>query len=98
VDAADHGRFPEARAELEKLLTDERLSKVPFLVMGNKVDLDVAASDAELRSSINLMETTGRDADATKLSGVRPIELFMVSLKTRFQVKEAFDWLSACLK
>jgi len=66
--------------------------------MGNKVDLATAASDTDLRAGINLMETTGMDPEATKSTGVRPVELFMVSLKERSNLKEAFDWLSAYLK
>lgn len=76
----------------------EKLADVPFVVMGNKVDMPSAASDTELRAAINLMETTGHDVETTKTTGLRPVELFMVSLKTRENVKESFDWLAACLK
>jgi len=37
VDAADRERFPESQRELNGLLSDDGLSTVPFLVLGNKV-------------------------------------------------------------
>jgi hypothetical protein len=34
---------------MQSLLCDENLSKVPFLVLGNKIDMATAASEEELR-------------------------------------------------
>lgn len=80
------------------LLGSERLASVPFLVLGNKIDVPSSAGDAELRAGIGLMETTGTDPEATKSTGVRPIELFLVSITKKTNIKPAFDWLSAYLK
>merc|ERR1719456_1480714 len=52
VDALDRERFPEAKKELDSLLTDESLQNVPFLVLGNKIDVPTAASEHELRQCL----------------------------------------------
>mmetsp|Transcript_19853 Transcript_19853/g.27473 ORF Transcript_19853/g.27473 Transcript_19853/m.27473 type:complete len:157 (+) Transcript_19853:70-540(+) len=54
VDAADRTRFAEAREELTRLLDEPCLAQVPFAVLGNKIDIAVAASEDELRSAIGL--------------------------------------------
>merc|ERR1711941_29016 len=84
VDAADRTRFNEAREELSGLLDEQALSQVPFVVLGNKIDIPTAASEDELRNALGLYShiTYGRDAKAGQ-SGVRPIELFMVSVVKR---------------
>jgi GTP-binding protein SAR1 len=41
-------RLSEAREELKKLLTLHELATVPFVVLGNKIDLHGALSGDEL--------------------------------------------------
>merc|ERR1712176_1054932 len=73
VDAADRTRFQEAREELHRLLDEPTLADVSFVVLGNKIDIPVAASEDELRHNLQLHQhmTT------------RPVELFMVSVVKR---------------
>lgn len=80
VDANDRARFPEAKRELDSLLTGEELQRVPFVVLGNKIDIPGAASEHELRTTLGLMETTGKEEKVSQDSGVRPLELFMCSV------------------
>lgn len=61
VDAVDRERFPEAKRELDALLISEELSNVPFLVLGNKIDLGRAASEEDLRYQLGLYETFGKE-------------------------------------
>merc|ERR1711998_118487 len=60
IDAADRSRFPEAREELTGLMNEQGLQSVPFVVLGNKIDIPTAASEDELRQALGLMSAYGR--------------------------------------
>merc|ERR1711953_1635481 len=101
VDAADRTRFNEAKEELGGLLDEQALSQVPFVVLGNKIDIPTAASEDELRNALGLYShmTYGREVGkGDKLVSVRPVELFMVSIVKRTGYAEGFRWLSQFLK
>lgn len=81
IDANDKERFPEAKKELDMLLTTDELATTPFLILGNKIDIPGAASEGEIRHAMGLLETSGKEGKVD--SGIRPTEVFMCSIVRR---------------
>lgn len=97
VDAIDRQRFPEAKRELDNLLSSDELRGVPFLVLGNKIDMPSAASEEELKYALGLVDTYGKDVSSQYYEndcGACPIEVYMCSVVRRMGYKDAFQWLS----
>eukprot|EP00262_Sarcandra_glabra_P008447 TRINITY_DN21976_c0_g1_i1.p1 TRINITY_DN21976_c0_g1~~TRINITY_DN21976_c0_g1_i1.p1 ORF type:complete len:193 (+),score=33.35 TRINITY_DN21976_c0_g1_i1:95-673(+) len=95
VDAVDKERFLESKDELDALLSDDSLGHVPFLVLGNKIDIPYAASEEELRYYLGLSNcTTGKEKVNLSGSNVRPLELYMCSIVGKMGFGDSFRWLS----
>lgn len=88
VDTADTLRFPEARAELDEMLRIDELREVPFLILGNKIDMAGAVGEDELRRCLGVMK--GHQG--------RQMEVFMCSVKERAGYGDGFRWLSTYIK
>eukprot|EP00912_Choanoflagellata_sp_UC4_P001714 UC4_evm6s1092 len=54
VDSADRRRLEDCKAELAKLLVEERLAGASLLIFANKQDLPGALSDVEIRKALDL--------------------------------------------
>lgn len=93
IDAKDTERFAEAKAELDALLSMEELSKVPFVILGNKIDHPDAVSEEELRHAMSLFQTTGKGK--VPLEGIRPVEVFMCSVVSKSPDRPSRSRLSA---
>jgi len=96
VDAMDRNRFPEAEKELRMLMQSDESQDIPFLVLGNKIDMPFAASEEELRVALGLTYTYGKDREPDDKND-RPIELFMCSVVRRMGYSDGFKWLSKFL-
>eukprot|EP00892_Ulva_mutabilis_P012795 jgi/Ulvmu1/9889/UM057_0045.1 len=98
VDAADPERFRESKTELDSLLSEDHLSQVPFLILGNKIDIATAAPEDELRRSLGLHNlTTGKGKGDNADRSMRPVEIFMCSIVRRQGYGEGFRWMSQYL-
>ncbi|CAN6334414.1 unnamed protein product, partial [Urochloa humidicola] len=99
VDAYDKERFAESKRELDALLSDDSLATVPFLILGNKIDIPYAASEEELRYHLGLSNfTTGKGTVNLGESNVRPLEVFMCSIVRKMGYGEGFKWVSQYIK
>jgi GTP-binding protein SAR1 len=93
VDTTDHRRFSEAREELSALLSSTELQKVPFLILGNKIDAKEAVSERILKHELGIHHTTGKQSGSLPFNA-QPIEVFMCSVVKRVGFQEGFKWLS----
>ncbi|MCE0482146.1 COPII coat GTPase [Datura stramonium] len=99
VDAYDRERFPESKKELDGLMSDESLTNVPFLILGNKIDMSYAASEDELHYHLGLTSvTTGKGNVNLASANVRPIEVLMCSIVRKMGYGEGFKWMSKYIK
>jgi GTP-binding protein SAR1 len=90
VDSSALDRFEEVREELEGVLKTAELANIPIAVLGNKIDIKGAASEEELKESLEF--------DNLRLKDTRPMELFMCSVTMKIGYSKALEWLSQYLK
>jgi GTP-binding protein SAR1 len=98
VDASAPERFPEAKQELDRLLAEEELSRAPFVVLGNKIDLVTSVPADHLANALGLTHLrTGQNVNAAAVAGaarVRPVEVFMCSVVKKAGYADGFRWLA----
>ncbi|KAL4472889.1 hypothetical protein ABPG72_020623 [Tetrahymena utriculariae] len=98
VDSSDRGRFEESKVEFNKIIQTKELEKVPIVILGNKIDIQSAASEDELRINFGLANSSQIGIEKiTEIDG-RPIELFMCSVSKKIGYADGFQWLSKFLK
>ncbi|KAL4429469.1 hypothetical protein ABPG74_001314 [Tetrahymena malaccensis] len=98
VDSSDRARFEESKVEFNKIIQTKELEKVPIVILGNKIDIQGAASEDELRINFGLANSSQIGIEKiTEIDG-RPIELFMCSVSKKMGYAEGFQWLSKFLK
>ncbi|KAM6893541.1 ADP-ribosylation factor-like protein 11 [Xenentodon cancila] len=60
VDSSDVARMPEAQKALKKLLSEEKLQRVPLMVLANKKDLPNSMTIREVATQLDLSSYSGR--------------------------------------
>eukprot|EP01059_Diplonema_ambulator_P023319 TRINITY_DN38752_c0_g1_i1.p1 TRINITY_DN38752_c0_g1~~TRINITY_DN38752_c0_g1_i1.p1 ORF type:complete len:195 (+),score=46.64 TRINITY_DN38752_c0_g1_i1:43-627(+) len=98
VDAAHHERIPEAKEQLDLLLNDDMLTKVPFVILGNKIDMPGAMSETQLKMELGVDGLCTGQSPKTGKANFRPLEVFMVSVVQGRGYGNAFRWLSTYLE
>ena len=95
IDAADRDRLPEAREELQNVLSMPELKNLPIVVFGNKIDRRDALQESDFREAMGLQYhlTKGKDGN-TNPSASNNIEVFMCSVMKRVGYSDGFTWLS----
>lgn len=93
VDCVDP-RLNESAEELKALFEESALDGVPFVILGNKIDLKGACTDVQLKQALEIENMCiGRDTKV-RPEGKRPVEVFMCSILKRGGYQDAFKWLS----
>ena len=87
VDSNDQARFPEAREELTKMMSEEELRNAVLLVFANKQDLPNAASSSDIVGALGLPELRGREWYIMSCCATNGTGLY-----------EGLDWLADKLK
>jgi GTP-binding protein SAR1 len=93
VDVADTKRLEESKEELSNLLASPELARIPFVVLGNKIDKPGAVSEEQLKSILGITRTSGKGPPPASRDN-QPIEVFMCSVVKRAGYADGFRWLS----
>jgi GTP-binding protein SAR1 len=93
VDAANPERFSEAAHELEGLKNAPELAGIPFLILGNKIDLPTAVSDEQLIMNLKVGAQTPLEVP-TVPHRTQAIRVFMCSVKSKVGYADGFKWLA----
>jgi ADP-ribosylation factor protein 1 len=86
VDSNDRDRAEDAKAELDKLLSEDELREATLLVFANKQDLPRAMTPAEITDKLGLHSLRGREWFIQATCATTGDGLY-----------EGLDWLSATL-
>ncbi|CAD7692720.1 unnamed protein product [Nyctereutes procyonoides] len=95
VDCVDHPHLVVSKVELNALMTDETISNVPILILGNKID---TISEEKLWEIFGLYGQTTEKVNMTlKELNACPMEVFMCSVLKRQGYSEGFQGFPSIL-
>jgi GTP-binding protein SAR1 len=95
VDASRPDRLAEAQVELQSLLKSTQLTNIPFLILGNKIDVDGAVSESVMAEKLELnLLRTGKSTSKSLNKGTRRIEIYMCTVLCGQGYGEGLLWLT----
>ena len=93
IDGLDDFRFEEAIEELEKLLDDKELKDCCFLILINKIDLNIPIDNIKKINKLLLK------IKLLKLNfGYRKWKIQRTSASSGYGLKKGFDWITSVLE
>lgn len=104
VDAADEGRFPDAKEELHDILTRPALAGIPVLVLANKSDLPDAVKSVDAVIDIFALKSLGQPktmprndigSASTAPADPREVACYSISAKNKTNIDVTLEWLIA---
>uniref|UniRef100_A0A915E6M2 ADP-ribosylation factor-like protein 3 n=1 Tax=Ditylenchus dipsaci TaxID=166011 RepID=A0A915E6M2_9BILA len=87
IDSGDKKRFDETALELQELLEEEKLRKVPVLIFANKQDLLTAAKASEIADGLQLIKIRDRSWQIQACSAI-----------SGEGIKDGMEWISKNIK
>merc|ERR1712100_380998 len=93
VDSTDFKRYDESKQELQKLL-QKLPPTVPFMILGNKIDLPGAVQEKVLAQALGVDQMQTGKGNTTPSEDIRPLEVFMCTVVKRSGYVPGFKWLA----
>ncbi|XP_076077599.1 small COPII coat GTPase SAR1-like isoform X1 [Mytilus galloprovincialis] len=94
VDASNSQSLPQARQELNNILTDENVSDVPILVLGNKTDNRGCYGKEQLTKELGIDKYLSNNENTEDEFSIRPCTLVMSSLLHQTGYGDGLKWMA----
>ncbi|XP_028255042.1 ADP-ribosylation factor-like protein 11 [Parambassis ranga] len=89
VDSSDRGRMAEAQKALKKVLSEEKLRRVPLMVLANKKDLPNSLTIREVSTQLNLHSYSDRLWEIQACSALKGLGLQQAFLSVHKLIKKS---------
>lgn len=92
VDSSDINRLDEAKEVLQELLSHEKISKKPVLVLANKQDNENALDEVDLIEKLDLESIVNNNQCPTLVESCSATD-YQGSIKLDPNIKKGYEWL-----